>query len=119
MCCGRADAAAFTSATRLLTTGFNPRIGHSHHAVAGDNGGELLLAPVLGAGGAPGEDEIAQVGEAVVNAHDRVVRKLGAEFDDARSEFVEKVYLLDEAADGFGVGVESFARGVLGVVPVG
>src|SRR5262249_3918980 len=57
-----------------------PRVCHAHHAVAGDDGGELVFAPVLCPGRTTRNDEIAQIGQAVVNAHDHVAGKLGAEF---------------------------------------
>ena len=56
------------------------RVSDTDHAVAGDDRSEFLPAPVFGAGRAPGENEVAKVGGAVVNAHDHAVGKVGAEF---------------------------------------
>src|SRR5215470_8812945 len=38
------------------------RVSDTDHAIAGDDCSELLPAPVLGARGAPGENEVAKVG---------------------------------------------------------
>src|SRR5262249_2662272 len=76
----RSDTCGRISERVLCRLEVRARVCHAHHAVAGDDGGELVFAPVLGAGRTPRNDEIAKVGEAVVNAHDHVVGKLGAKF---------------------------------------
>src|SRR5439155_8886429 len=69
-----------TNLTSCRGMRFNPRIGHANHAIAGDDSGEFVPAPMLGIRGASRQNEIAQVGEAVVDAHDNVVPEVGAEF---------------------------------------
>src|ERR1051326_779455 len=50
------------------------------HAVAGDEGGQLFFAPAFGPGRTRGDDEIAHVRRAVVDAHFDVGLELEAEF---------------------------------------
>ena len=44
------------------------REGHADHAVAGNDGGELLLRPTLGAGRTFGQHEVAHIGVRIVGA---------------------------------------------------
>jgi hypothetical protein len=50
--------------------------GHTHHAVTGDQRGQLLLVEILGAGRALGQDQVADLGAGVPDADLDVVCQL-------------------------------------------